>query len=132
MSEKKDINEMNEQIKVFFAEEWNEWEGNYINFVGDYYIVVAKARPPIWTLLDPKSQNIYFFYLVDRNAVNEKINTGKIDGKVQHIGKKVIYFRVFHNPFDLFEFGEAVLSEYFIDPEQLNEVIDGLENITLS
>ncbi|MCM3024125.1 hypothetical protein [Heyndrickxia ginsengihumi] len=136
MSDKKkenyDKKEMNKQIKLFFEEEWNEWEGNYINFVGDYYIVITKAKPPIWTLLDPSSQDIYFFYLVDRSANNEEIHAVEIDGAEYRFVNRVVYFRVFQNPLDLFKFGLTVLSEYFVEPEQLNEVINGLESITLS
>ncbi|MDP4086176.1 MAG: hypothetical protein Q8934_16375 [Bacillota bacterium] len=134
MSEKKDrdFNGINKQIELFFEEEWNEWEGNYINFVGDYYIVITKAKPPIWTLLDPSSQDIYFFYLVDRSANNEEVQAIEIDGIEYQFVNRVVYFRVFQNPLDLFKFGLAVLSEYFVEPEQLSEVINGLESITLS
>ncbi|EIJ81791.1 hypothetical protein PB1_02590 [Bacillus methanolicus PB1] len=133
MSEqKKDKNKISAELRLFFENEWNEWEdSSYINFVGDYYVVFAKAKPPVWTLLNPSFQNIYFFYLVDKNAVMEKIERGTIGGRNQHIGKKVYNFRCFHNQVDMYRFGVAVLSEYFVDEEELTEVLDALEEVAL-
>ncbi|BCB35593.1 hypothetical protein [Bacillus cereus] len=112
-----------ERIEVFFQKEWDEWEGNLlVDFMGDYYLVIARQKPPVWALI-LEDQPIFYFYLRSRYTLHEK--------GVTPTEEKIIFYRVFEDSIKLLNFCLAVVGEYLTDKLEIQRVIGRIEDFIL-